>query len=224
MRNDGDVCIRFGRRYSEQNEFRRQQASPTNNLMKRIFALATACAAMLLCSCIPSVNPFYTGKDVIFDARLAGEWHEKDAESEDHEIWKFEKADTNDFRLTVSEKKGKTGQFTARLFKLKQDLFLDLLPADCSYATNQADLVAASMFPGHLLLRVSAIEPELQIAFFDSDWLQKHLEQNPKTLAHHNEGDRIILTAETKDLQQFVLSHLNDGLFDKPGEFVRKSN
>jgi len=199
--------------------------------MKTRNIAVAAIAALLLCSCIPSVNPFFTGKDVVFDARLLGEWRAKE-KSDDPALWKFEKGETNYYKLTVTEEKGKQGQFEARLFKLKDEFFLDLIPADCDYATNQAGLVAASMFPRHLLVHVSKLEsgfhlmppsePELHLALFDFDWLQKHLEKHPKALAHHNEGKGIVLTAETRELQAFVLKHLGEGeLFSKPTEMVR---
>jgi len=68
-------------------------------------------------------------------------------------------------------------------------------------------------------------EPELKLAFFDFDWLQKHLGKNPKALAHHREDDRFLLTAGTRDLQKFVLQHLGEGeLFAKPDVMVRQTN
>jgi hypothetical protein len=80
------------------------------------------------------------------------------------------------------------------------------------------------MFPGHLLARVSQVEPELRLAFFNFGWLQQQLTNNPSLLAHHREDDRFILTASTRDLQRFVLKHLAEGeLFDKPGEMVRQA-
>jgi len=197
--------------------------------MKTQNLVAIAGAAALLCSCIPSVNPFYTAKDVVYDARLLGEWQEKKDKPEEAEIWKFERSDTNAwYKLTVTEKEGKQGEFNAHLFKLQQEYFLDIIPADCKYATNQADLVAFSMFPGHLLVRVSQLEPELKLALFDFDWLAKYLEKNPKALAYHTEGkdDKgIVLTAETRDLQKFVLKHLGKGeLFSEGGEMFRRTN
>ncbi len=191
--------------------------------MKQIFTLAAAGAAVVLSSCIPSVNPFYTEKDVLFDARLVDEWQEKD-KADDPEIWKFEKAEDNAYKLTVTEK-GKQGTFKAHLFKLKDEWFLDLIPTDCDYATNQADLVAVAMFPGHLLLRASAPEKELKLAFFNVDWLEKYLAENPKALAHHIEDKHIILTAESSELQSFILKHLAKGeLFDEPGVLVHKTS
>ena len=192
--------------------------------MKKRNLIATLGAAALLCSCIPSVNPFYTARDVVFEPRLLGTWQEKD-KTDKPDVWKFESATNKMYQLTVTEKEDKQGKFDAHLFKLKQEYFLDLIPSDCNYATNQADLVAASMFPGHLLVRVSQLGPDLKLALFDFDWLQKYLEKNPKALAHHQEGDRIVLTAGTRDLQKFVLKHLGDGeLFEKPGEMVRQTN
>jgi hypothetical protein len=191
--------------------------------------LIVLAAAVLFGACIPSVNPFYTDKDVLFDARLLGEWQEQ-GKSEEPQVWKFEKSGDRDYKLTVVEKEGKEGKFDARLFKLKEECFLDIIPTDCNYPTNQADLVAFSMFPGHLLVRVLRIEPELKLAMFNFDWLQKHLEKNPKALAHHVEGrtgkdgGRIILTASTRELQKFVLKNLGEGeLFDRPGEMIRKN-
>jgi hypothetical protein len=184
-----------------------------------------AVVALLLSGCVPSVNPFYTNKDVVFDERLLGEWQAKES-SEEQQFWKFEKGDDKGYKLTVTDKDGKQGEFNTHLFKLKQEHFLDMTPANCDYATNQADLVAFSMFPGHLLLRVPQLGPELKLAFFDFEWLQKHLEANPKALAHRVEQkDPILLTAPTRDLQRFVLKHLAEGeLFETPAELVRKGN
>src|SRR5689334_9911263 len=119
-------------------------------IMKKRNLVALGAAALLLAACIPSVNPFYTDKDVVFDQHLLGEWQDKKA-TQTPDLWKFEQSTNHEYQLTVMEE-GKTGQFKAHLFKLQREQFLDLIPTDCKYATNQADLVAVSMFPGHLLL------------------------------------------------------------------------
>jgi hypothetical protein len=79
------------------------------------------------------------------------------------------------------------------------------------------------MFPGHLLVRVSKLEPKLELAFFDFDWLAKYLENNPGALAHRKHGKSLLLTAETRDLQDFVLKHVNE-CFAKPDALVRATN
>jgi hypothetical protein len=192
--------------------------------MKTSNSITCAVAALFLSGCIPSVNPYYTDEDVVFDKRLLGEWQEKDTNGEP-EIWKFEKFGNDAFRLTTTDRNGKRGEFNAHLFKLRHELFLDLIASSCDFATNQADLVAASMFRGHLLLLVPQIEPDLELAMTDFDWLQKYLDEHPKSLAHHNEDKAVLLTASTRELQRFVLKHLGENeLFQKPGVMIRKPN
>jgi hypothetical protein len=191
--------------------------------MKTSHLIALATVAVLFCSCIPSVNPFYTEKDIVFDPRLLGEWQSKGKSDGTEPIWKFETTGTNAYRLTVTDKQGKQGKFNARLFKLEKNCFLDLVPANCEYATNQTDLVAASMLPGHLLVWLPQLEPGLKLALFDFDWLEKHLNKDPKALAHRTEDGRIVLTDDTRHLQRFVLKHLGEGgLFETPDEMARK--
>jgi hypothetical protein len=190
--------------------------------MKKRNLIAIGAAVILLAACIPSVNPFYQEKDVVFDPHLVGEWQEKD-KANDPEVWKFEQSTNNAYDLTVTEEGGKTGKFRAHLFKLKQEQFLDLIPTDVDFATNQASLVAFSTFPGHLLMRIGQTEPELKIAITDYDWLEKDLQKNPKEVAHHVEYERILLTADTRELQKFVLNHLGTNeLFKEYGVMVRK--
>ena len=189
--------------------------------MKKRIVLSVAAVATLLVACIPSVNPFYKDKDVVVDPHLIGEWQEK-GKTNEPEVWKFEQSTNNAYKLTVLEE-GKTGEFSAHLFKLKQEQFLDLIPTGCDYASNQAYLVGFSMFPGHLLMRVGQIEPELKLAVCDYDWLEKFLQKNPKAVDHHLEYEHILLTADTGDLQKFILKHLGTNeLFKEYGEMTRR--
>jgi hypothetical protein len=177
--------------------------------------------AALLGACVPSVNPFYTSEDTLFDARLVGDWQTK-GDAKDLQTWSFVKGDENAYTVNVlSEKDQKKGKFVGHLFKIQDRLFLDLIPTDCSFAPDQNDLINAAMFPGHLLLSVPQVEPTLKLALCDYDWLTKFLKEHPNAFAHHRDGDRLLLTGKTKDLQAFVSEHLND-LFESPSEFTRK--
>lgn len=190
--------------------------------MKTKIWLVLGAAAVLLSACIPSVNPFYRAQDLVYEPGLLGEWQES-GKTNDIEVWKFEAGTNKAYKLTIYEPQNKAGQMAAHLFKIKDAYFLDLIPADCKYDAQQAELVACAMFPGHLLAHVSQLQPELKLALFNFDWLQKYLESHPKALAHRREGDQILLTADTAALQRFVMAHLAQGeLFNETGELVRK--
>jgi hypothetical protein len=177
-------------------------------------------AAVMLSACIPSVKPFYTQQDLVMDSRLLGTWQAA-VDSDGPRTWRFEQNGDDAYQLTVTEEGDKTGKFTARLFRLEQELFLDLVPAECEFAPSQADLVNGLVFPGHMVMWVAAIEPELKLAFLDFEWLGDHLEENPQALAHHNEEDRLLLTADTPALQRFVLRHRKE-LFKQPEALSRE--
>lgn len=179
--------------------------------------------AAFFAACVPSVNPFYFDKDVVTDARFAGSWLE-DEDKDQPVIWKFEPTTNQSYACTVTEDKGKTGNFEGHLFKLGADHFLDLTPTECNYATNQAGIVGVAMIPGHLLVRVQFTEKKLKLALCDPDWLKKLLAKNPDAIAHRVVDGSIILTAETGALQKFVLKHLGkDELFSDGTDYRRQT-
>ena len=195
-----------------------------NHDMRKTTLVLFGAVALLICSCIPSVNPFYTEKDLTTDPRLPGIWQDNEA-NDDSSVWKFEFDGTNAYNLTINESRGRTGEFSAHLFKLDSENFLDLIPLSCDYATNQAGLVGAAMIPGHLLVRVSSLSPTLHLALCDPDWLKKYLDKNPNAIAHRDYEGGIFLTAETRDLQKFILKHLAKGeLFSDGGDLTRTTN
>ena len=81
--------------------------------MKSQTLIAIASVAVLLTACIPSVNPYFTEKDVVFDPSLLGTWGNP---GDPKENWRFEAADNKAYMFSVSEDDGKTGSFEARLF------------------------------------------------------------------------------------------------------------
>src|SRR5579872_3600605 len=118
---------------------------------------------VLLAGCIPSINTFYTEKDLVFEPKLIGEWQTK-KEDDKPERWHFEKIEDEPktYKLTVTQEKTKHGEFTAHFFKLGKEYFLDIIPSKCDYPDTQADLVGFAMCPGHLLIRLSQLEPDLK--------------------------------------------------------------
>lgn len=116
---------------------------------------------------------------MVSDSRLLGKWQEQN-NKDTPDIWQFEKLGTNSYKLVITQDSGgKRGTFKAHLFKLGSEYFSDLIPSECAFATNQAELVSVSMFPGHLLVRVTKLEPELELAFMDFDWLKQYLNGEP---------------------------------------------
>jgi hypothetical protein len=184
-------------------------ALPTSLFKSAIAALAIA--TLLLTGCvITSVYPFYTAKDMTFEPKLLGIWHDaEETNATPPGFWRFDKVGPQTYQVTIAEPEA-TNHFDAHLFTLGREQFLDLLPRE------RHDNTA----PTHLLLRVRTLEPQLQMEFLNFEWLAKLVEAKPKTIRHvivpgpvgkdHQEGGQLLLTADTAELQKFIRKHLKN--------------
>jgi hypothetical protein len=172
--------------------------------MKKITLILLGATAAVLAGCIvTSVCPFYTEKDLVSEPALIGDWL-KDGKSGGNEIWKFDPGEGLGYRFTLIE--GQEARvMEAHAFKLQGQLFLEIASIDQDY----------HVIPAHYLLKVSQLTPTLRMSALNPDWLKALLAKEPGAIRHHlvKTGDkpddvRIVLTADTPELQQFVLKYL----------------
>src|SRR5258708_1178155 len=169
--------------------------------MKRKLILGLAGVGLFVAGCVvTSVYPYYTPKDLVFEPALAGSWVSVKADEEKNETWTFEKNGDKDYLFTLA-KSDETNIYSAHLFKLKDQLFMDALP------TQRPDNY---FIPPHYLLVVPQIKPTLKLSMMDYKWLEKLLETDPQAMRHIVLPDdasdashhHVVLTAETPDLQK----------------------
>ncbi len=173
--------------------------------MKKLPLSALGIAAALAAGCVvTSVYPYYTAKDVVYDPALAGDWTRR-VEGGGDELWKFvgDPADRSYRFVRVEEREARV--YDAHLFKLGDRLFLDVASRDTDFR----------VVPPHYLLRVDALEPTPRLSDLRHDWLAARLDAEPEVLRHtfvpngDGPGDRrVVLTADTAELQRFVLATL----------------
>jgi len=162
--------------------------------------------ALALTGCVAtSVYPFYFEKDVVFEAALVGDWKKAD---QPDEHWRFEQASGLGYRIT-SESGGKTAVYQGHAFKLQGQTFLDLT------TTQWKEDIQPEPVPSHFLARIVQLTPTVKLSALNYDWLKELLARDPKAVRHivvqtgeKSEDRRIVLTADTAELQQFVLKHL----------------
>ena len=177
-------------------------------------------ALFALCGCVPTLHSLYTEKDIVFDKALLGTW--TDANSKDS--WTFERDGEKAYRLIYKDSEEKSGRFEVHLFKIGNQQFLDLFPdVSALKELKQNDLYRFHLFPVHTFAKVTQIEPALQMAFADPKWFEAHLNENPKALRHERIEDRIVLTASTQELQDFIRKHAETkGPFGEASDLRRK--
>lgn len=171
-----------------------------------LIPLALAAVLVLTGCVVTSVYPYYHPKDLVFEAALLGVWVDAKEEGDKKETWTFEQLDHRTYKLITSDGNKQT-EFDARLFKLKGERFLDCLPRE------RPDNTA----PLHFLMRVDSLTPQFQLRLLNYDWLGKLVQKQPRAIRHtvvpkkagDGDGGDLVLTADTDELQKFVVRHLS---------------
>ena len=188
--------------------------------------LATATAALFavmlfLAGCVvTSIYPYYADKDLVFDRAVLGDWVEAGQTNEPSEYMRFEPMGTNGYWVTGLGG-SETNSFEVRLFRLKEQLFIDTCP------TNRS----LDSVPVHQVSKVMKIGPRIETANLNYDWLKKLLEKNPKAIRHmvlrdpgEEKNGRIVLTADTQELQRFILKYSdNTNAWKEPSQLKRRN-
>jgi len=194
--------------------------------MKTRLTLLITLAALVLAGCfVPSVNPLYTEKDLIFDPALVGTW----GETNDDTRLVFTRDGEKTYKWTIHEKEGQS-EFRAHLLRLGAHRFLDARVARMKgkWEGSEWGRAASVLRPAHVFFKISLTNDTLRLDALDPDWLNKLLKKDTQAIAHEritepdHDDERILLTASTADLQRFILKHAGDtNAFAKAEPVVR---
>ena len=182
--------------------------------MRRMTFIAAAMALLWLVGCIPTtLHPPYTEKDLVYEAALVGAWVEDD----DTDTVTFRKSGPHEYTMTITDDDIEI-EFSAHLFKIDDNLFLDLFPE--SDNLKLTGFLKEHIAATHSFYRVEQIEPTFKLSGLSEDWLRDYLEANPEVIGHTATDYHVILTAPTADLQAFVRKHIDTkGAFSEETEF-----
>jgi len=167
----------------------------------KVLAIVLLLAITSSCDPVPCLHPLYTENDVVEEPMLLGIW----AEGGDAEkcLWIFEKpAQGGGYTLTWRERDSQQGQeFKIHLVRLGTSLFLDAIE------TDRHDHL---LLPVHMFGRIWITPDEVQIRMLDDEWLKKAIEAGRVDLRHERTDEGIVLTAETRELQNLAMVYAED--------------
>lgn len=185
--------------------------------MKTLIRLLALTLLLILGGCVPSLQPFYADKDVAFDPTLLGTW----SGDKDKDTWEFTKHGERGYKLLYTDEEGRQGRFVVYRFRVAGNNLLDLCAEDPEPRAN--DFYKQHLLRLHTFSLVLQSEPTLRITTLEPEWLQRFLANNAAALQHQKVAERLILTASTLELQNFILIHLKTpGAFGEPDELIRK--
>ena len=202
--------------------------------MKTYYAIIALGDLFSVTGClVPSLHPLYTDADLTFDPALIGQWAEKDSKlplrDGTSETWTFTEntksteSGEKKYTLVIADEDGKSHKFIVHLVKIKGLLFLDLFPDGEDLELNL--FYRFHLLPVHTFMRVKQIEPTLQMAPLDYDWVDKFLRDHPDAIRHEDVDDGfIVFTAKPKELQAFLVKHEKpQDAFGEASHMIRKT-
>ena len=168
-------------------------------------------------ACVPSLHPLYTESDLTMDPSLVGTWFDK----ETGETWTFSNCEKFKYQLVHVDSDRRKGEYDARLVKVDDKLFLDIVPVRSGLAQNE--LHRDRFIATHTFIRIVIKDSTVQVSFMEPRWLKDHLAENPDAIRHEKVAGEIVLTSSPKETQKFLLEHLKTpGAFSQPDELMRK--
>lgn len=106
--------------------------------------------------------------------------------------------------LCVDEN-GTNHEFTVRSILVNACVFFDFFPV-CTYEQTEG-FDSPGLLPVHTFMRVGITQGRLNLDYLNLQGLAQILDENPGLLDHEYENGRCVLTAEPKELQEFLLQH-----------------
>jgi len=108
-------------------------------------------------------------------------------------------------------REGILGIFETHLFKLGNNYFFDFFPGENEELDEKINtLMAFHLVLAHTFAKVEISQDTIKILQFDVDYLEELLENGKIRIRHVRPDDNIILTASTKELQEFFIKYSED--------------
>jgi len=173
-----------------------------------------------LMGCVPvlSLHPLYTQENIQFKEELVGIW----ADDSNDTTWEFkpsEELETGYELIFIGEDEHK-GIFQTHLVALEDRYFLDVYPKHLPSGQTEDPNVVPWMYnaffilPAHSFLKVEFTGTEtMKVWLTMEDELEKLLDEVPDAIRYEvieEPESKIVLTAPTKELQEFVLKYADD--------------
>jgi len=187
-------------------------------LNSKVIIIILAMAAMSSCL-VSSLHPFFKQKDKYFDTTMVGYWIDEDSciwtiipNLKTKEFMGPERHDST-YTITYYEEDDNYSILTGTLFQLNNVRYVDFTP-DPNEEHCTSDMSSFHHVPVHTLARVQYCKDSILLFWYGEEWLNELFEQNRIRIKHEKLNftayERHVLTADTDELQKFIIKYAND--------------
>ena len=192
--------------------------------MKKI-ALTTAFALLLifLSSCLTTLHPIFTEKDLAYDPTLIGTWNTENEGKEGKVIinnlatensvdlpGNISAIKQQGYFIIYQDKNGKvTDQYIAFLARIGKHLYFDYFPADKKEDRKLDEFFGVHFVRMHTSYRVEILKDGgFELSQLDGSYVKSLIDEKKIRISHETDADdNTVITASTKELQQYLLKY-----------------
>jgi hypothetical protein len=192
--------------------------------MKKI-VLTTAFALLLifLSSCLTTLHPIFTEKDLAYDPKLIGTWKTDSTGNKRRAVitnlstessielpGNISSIKQKGYLISYQREDGETTeQYIAFLARIGKHLYFDYYPADKKEDRRIDEFFGAHLVKMHTSYRVEILNNgSYELSQLDGSYVKSLIDEKKIRISHETDADdNITITASTKELQQYLLKY-----------------
>jgi hypothetical protein len=188
--------------------------------MKKIF-LTTAFAFLLifLSSCLTTLHPIFTEKDLAYDPKLIGTWKTEDrrvvitnlaSESSIELPGDISSIKQKGYLISYQHEDGEiTERYIAFLARIGKHLYFDYFPADKKEGRKIDEFFGVHFVKMHSSYRVEILKDgSYELSRLDEGFVTKLIDEKKIRISYEKDADEnIVITASTAELQQYIIKY-----------------
>jgi hypothetical protein len=189
--------------------------------MKKVsIILGFAFLLIFLSSCLNTLHPIFTEKDLTYDPKLIGKWKTDNREAIVITNLATESSIELPGNISSIKQKGylisyqrENGEITERyiafLARIGKHLYFDYFPADKKEAREIDDFFEAHFVKMHSSYRVEiSKDGNFELSRLDEDYVKKLINEKKIRISYEKDADdNIVITASTSELQQYIIKY-----------------
>jgi len=192
--------------------------------MKRIsIILGFTFLLIFLSSCLTTLHPIFTEKDLAYDPKLIGVWNTEN-EGKKGKVTINNLATENSVELPgnisaikqkgyfiiYQDENGKVSdQYIAFLARIGKHLYFDYFPADKKEDRKLDEFFGVHFVRMHTSYRVEILKDgSFELSQLDGSYVKSLIDEKKIRISHETDADdNTVITASTKELQQYLLKY-----------------
>jgi len=184
-----------------------------------------------LSSCLHTLYPIFTEKDIVFKPELLGKWNNNKDVVQITSLAKESGIELPGKISAIKDKgyliSGDGEKYIVFLARIGKHLYFDYYPLRSEVQQNADEFYMQHMIKRHLSYRVDIINKDrFELSLLAGDFLENLIKQKKIRIRHEIDRDgSIIITAPTEELQQYILKYGDDpGAYESEKSIFTKAN